>query len=90
MRSANNLSCKMRTRIYRSRATYRVRLPGGEWRQVEWRETSPLEHEPALFREFADLELTEEAILGFANQHGQPIPAEDWQDSIAAEYRQFD
>jgi hypothetical protein len=39
------------------------------------RRTFPLEEDPALFREFADLEvsdrsLSEESIRGFANQHG--------------------
>ena len=40
--------------------------------------SAPLDDDPALFREFADLEPSEDAILRFANIHGQILPTEEW------------
>ncbi len=52
-------------------AKERQLVPAGEWDQVKWRTTHPLDDEKALFRTFADLEPEENQILEFANQHGQ-------------------
>ena len=72
-------------------ASQRHLIPVGEWSRVRWRETLPLEEEPALFREFADLlpaldlvqAKAEEAILDFANRHGAIVPEDQWRPFIA-------
>lgn len=38
----------------------------------------PLEDYPAMFREFADVELTPEGVVSFANKYGAPIGDLDW------------
>lgn len=59
--------------------------PGGWWR------THPLTESPALFRAFAELEPTQEAVLAFANAHGWlgvPKPtAEGPAAAVAASFR---
>jgi hypothetical protein len=58
-------------------------------RALDYEPTDPIEKHPALFREFASLDVSPDAIKGFADQHGaiageRRTTLKGWADEIAA------